>query len=205
MPPFLLRLNLDKAHKQKNPHHQDSIWNPRQKPQIADRTTDSESDLELAPFKDSGSAQKQLYPRVPSKLSTDSALQSSHFCCILVCLSLCFLSKLILLLLLSMPHLAVRLYPQPFHWAFSSSLPSLISSPSSGTLSLVLHLPLLTVGVREGKISTFFPIPLPPPPNHNTSPSFKDRILESILTSFVVLFSFSSWSLSFICSFAKWQ
>lgn len=72
MPPFLLRLNLDKAHKQKNPHHQDSTWNPRQKPQIADRTTDSESDLELAPFKDSGSAQKQLYPRVPSKLSTDS-------------------------------------------------------------------------------------------------------------------------------------
>ena len=130
-------------------------------------------------------------------------LQSCHFCCVLVCLALCFLSKLIFLLLFSMPHLSILLYPQPLHWAFFSFLPSLIPSPSPRILSFCIFLCLHTVGAAEGRNQHFFPIPLPVAP---TPPIIRLHLHYFwVYTRSVVLFSFSCWLLSFICSSAKWQ
>ena len=70
-------------------------------------------------------------------------------------------------------------------------------------LSFCIFLCLHTVGAAEGRNQHFFPIPLPVTP---TPPIIRLHLHYFwVYTRSVVLFSFSCWLLSFICSSAKWQ
>lgn len=137
-----------------------------------------------------------------------TAFQTSHFCCSRVYLFVWLSafsansSSLVLCAILS-----TGLHPQPLYRILPSPSFELPPNPSPRTLSLTLHLPLLTYHKcwGEGRIS-IFPIPLPLP-NHKSSPLCKEKEIyfEPIPTNSIILFSFSSWSLSFTHSFAHWQ
>lgn len=163
MPSFFLKWSLDKTQNQtKHPHHQDLIWSQRQKPPIADGTTNSEGSIELALFRDD--QHRNIFTQESSKPSSDSPL-SSHlilFVFLFVYLAHCFLSKLIFLLLFS-ARLYTRLHAQPHHWALRAWSNT---QPFTKTLSFVLHFPslgIIGVGVRSGwvgvgeDIQHFFP------------------------------------------------